>query len=265
MEPTTIDHQWNSMTRSVQCRNDPEASKMRTGIPILCQMGRISDHRSLVGTRGILFEWRWHSWSVQTTSPTMNLLTSETASPLSLTDDMEELDWFFQDIFDQFGNVYCLFDDINRLLDDCPLEFLLFEVQQLISFLRWHWNASHPCLWTMILRPLPYCLFFQNLRPSHARKPTNLPCSIPSTRTTRLLSPLLTLLDYLLHHFFFRTNSSRVTWQSGSCFRRIRYYWHCQSTPTLPRSDLPTNARSCFHCHHYQHWLHPISTCPSAK
>ena len=69
-------------------------------------------------------------------SPTMNSLTPETASTLSLTDNMEELDWYFQDIFDQFGNMYCLFDDINRLLDDCPLEFLLFEVQQLISFLQ---------------------------------------------------------------------------------------------------------------------------------
>ena len=51
----------------------------------------------------------------------MNSLTPETASTLSLMDDMEELDWYFQDIFDQFGNVYCLFDDINHLLNDCPL------------------------------------------------------------------------------------------------------------------------------------------------
>ena len=65
----------------------------------------------------------------------MSSLTPETTSMLLLTDDVEELDWYFQDIFDQFGNVYCLFDDINHLLDDCPLEFLLFEVQQLISFL----------------------------------------------------------------------------------------------------------------------------------
>ena len=53
----------------------------------------------------------------------------------SLTNDTEELDWYFQDMFDQLGKLYCLFDDINRLLVDCPLEFLLFEVQQLISFL----------------------------------------------------------------------------------------------------------------------------------
>ena len=65
----------------------------------------------------------------------MSSLTPETASMLSLTDDVEELDWYFQDIFDQFGNMYCLFDNINRLLNDCPLEFLLFKVQQLISFL----------------------------------------------------------------------------------------------------------------------------------
>ena len=55
---------------------------------------------------------------------------------VSLTDDLEELDWHFEDIFDQFGNVYCLFSDINHLLVDCPLEFLLFEIQQLVSFLR---------------------------------------------------------------------------------------------------------------------------------
>ena len=68
----------------------------------------------------------------------MNSSTLETASMLSLTDDLEELDWYFEDIFDQFGNVYCLFDDINHLLVDCPLEFLLFETQQLVSFLRHH-------------------------------------------------------------------------------------------------------------------------------
>ena len=68
----------------------------------------------------------------------MNLSTPETASMLSLTDDLEELNWYFEDMFDQFGNVYCLFDDINRLLIDCPLEFLLFETQQLVSFLHCH-------------------------------------------------------------------------------------------------------------------------------
>ena len=65
----------------------------------------------------------------------MNLLTRDCFHVI-VTDDMEKLDWYFQDIFDQFGNVYCLFNNINRLLDDCPLEFLLFEVQQLISFLQ---------------------------------------------------------------------------------------------------------------------------------
>ena len=68
----------------------------------------------------------------------MNSSTLETASVLSLTGDLEELNWYFQDMFNQFGNVYCLFDDINRLLVDCPLEFLLFETQQLVSFLRRH-------------------------------------------------------------------------------------------------------------------------------
>ena len=68
----------------------------------------------------------------------MNPSTLKTASMVSLTDDLEELDWHFEDIFDQFGNVYCLFSDINHLLVDCPLEFLLFEIQQLVSFLRRH-------------------------------------------------------------------------------------------------------------------------------
>ena len=67
-----------------------------------------------------------------------NLLTPETASSLSLTDDLEELDWYFQDLFDQFGNIYGLLEDINQLTVDCPLEFLLFEIQQLVSFLRQH-------------------------------------------------------------------------------------------------------------------------------
>ena len=65
-----------------------------------------------------------------------NLLTPKTASSLSLTNDLEELDWYFQDLFDQFGNVYGLLEDINQLMVNCPLEFLLFEIQQLVSFLR---------------------------------------------------------------------------------------------------------------------------------
>ena len=65
-------------------------------------------------------------------------LTPETTSSLSLTNDLEELNWYFQDIFDQFGNVYGLFDDINQLLVDYPLEFLLLEIQQLVSFLQCH-------------------------------------------------------------------------------------------------------------------------------
>ena len=67
-----------------------------------------------------------------------NSLTPETASFLSLTNDLEELDWHFQDLFDQFRNVYGFLDDINQLLVDFPLEFLLFEIQLLVSFLRRH-------------------------------------------------------------------------------------------------------------------------------
>ena len=65
-------------------------------------------------------------------------LTPKTTSSLSLTNDLEELDWYFQDIFDQFRNVYGLFDDINQLLVNYPLEFLLLEIQQLVSFLQRH-------------------------------------------------------------------------------------------------------------------------------
>ena len=195
----------------------------------------------------------------------MNSLTPETASMLSLMDDMEELDWYFQNIFDQFGNVYCLFNNINCLVNDCSIEFLLFEVQQLISFLRQHWNAFHPRLRTTILRPLFYCLFFWNLRPSHTWKPPNLPCSIPSTRTTRLLGSFSTLFGYLLHHLFFRTNPLRITRQPRSCFRRVRYHRHRQSTPTFPHSDPSTNACSHFHYYQYQYRFSSIATCLSAK
>ena len=68
----------------------------------------------------------------------MNPSTPKTAFMVSLVDDLEELDWCFEDIFDQFGIVYCLFSDINHLLVNCPLEFLLFKIQQLVSFLRRH-------------------------------------------------------------------------------------------------------------------------------
>ena len=68
----------------------------------------------------------------------MNPPTPKTASVISLTDDLEELDLHFENIFDQFGNAYCLFDNINCLLANCPLEFLLFKIQQLVSFLRRH-------------------------------------------------------------------------------------------------------------------------------
>ena len=64
--------------------------------------------------------------------------TPKTTFSLSLTNDLEELNWYFQDIFDQFGNVYGLFDDISQLLVDYPLEFLLPEIQQLVSFLQRH-------------------------------------------------------------------------------------------------------------------------------
>ena len=68
----------------------------------------------------------------------MDSSTPDTASLLSLANNLDELDWHFQDLFNQFGNMYSFLDDINRLLVDCPLEFLIFETQQLVLFLRRH-------------------------------------------------------------------------------------------------------------------------------
>ena len=93
----------------------------------------------------------------------MNPSTPKTASMVSLADDLEELDLHFEEIFDQFRNAYCLFDDINRLLTNCPLEFLLFEIQQLVSFLHRHWKCP------------PLALIINNLLPpSPSRIPQNL-------------------------------------------------------------------------------------------
>ena len=82
--------------------------------------------------------------------------TPKTTSSLSLTNDLEELDWHFQDIFDQFRNVYGLFDDINQLLVDYPLEFLLLEIQQLVSFLRRHWTSCLPFALLTTARSTPF-------------------------------------------------------------------------------------------------------------
>ena len=86
----------------------------------------------------------------------MNPSTPKTASMVSLTDDLEELDWCFEDIFDQFGNVYCLFSDINHLLVNYPLEFLLFEIQQLVSFYVDTENACHSHIPSTIVCPISY-------------------------------------------------------------------------------------------------------------
>ena len=68
----------------------------------------------------------------------MNTSSTESTQVPMLHIHLDELDWHFQELFDQFGNIYCCFKDINRLVATCPLEFLLFEIQQLVSFLRRH-------------------------------------------------------------------------------------------------------------------------------
>ena len=114
-----------------------------------------------------------------------SLSTPETASSLSLTNDLEELDWYFQDMFDQFGNVYCFLDDINQLLIDYPLEFLLFEIQQLVSFLRRHWTSCPPFVLLTIARST----------------------LSPSTIPPKLLPPLFTLIaKFLMFDIFYVVN-----------------------------------------------------------
>ena len=68
----------------------------------------------------------------------MNRPSEESTRIPMLEQHLDELDWYFQELFDQFGNVYCCFNDINHLVSTHPLEFLLFEIQQLVSFLRRH-------------------------------------------------------------------------------------------------------------------------------
>ena len=68
----------------------------------------------------------------------MNKPSTESTRAPTLEQHLDELNWHFQELFDQLGNVYCCFDDINCLVSTCPLEFLLFEIQQLVSFLRRH-------------------------------------------------------------------------------------------------------------------------------
>ena len=68
----------------------------------------------------------------------MDSPTPDTASLLSLSANLDELDLYFQVLFDQLGNLYSFFDDINCLLADCPLEFIVFETQHFVSFLQQH-------------------------------------------------------------------------------------------------------------------------------
>ena len=99
---------------------------------------RIPDHWGIVGTWRDIYRRGELAWSVQALTSTMNRESHKTVTCPSLHDCLEELDWHFQDIFDQFRNVYGLLDDINCLIASYPLEFLLFEIQQTVSFLRRH-------------------------------------------------------------------------------------------------------------------------------
>ena len=126
----------SSTKTNVWGKNHPKTLKTRMELPILHQVKRLSNHQGIMGTRGTIYRhWRAPR-SVQASSLTMNRLTPEATSLLLLTNDVEELDWYFQDIFNQFRNLYCFLHNISCLFVDCPLEFLLFETQQLVSFLH---------------------------------------------------------------------------------------------------------------------------------
>ena len=170
----------------------------------------------------------------------MNMSTPETASLLSLMNNVEELDWYFQDMFDQLGNLYCFFNNINHLLVDCPLEFLLFEIQQLVSFLQWwHWHAPYSSLWTKVLCSLTHLLLFRNLCPPHSGGPPNFSCSISFTGSTHFSSSFSTLFNHLFHYFFPWTNSSGIMGQLRLCFCGICHRQY----------HLPTFVQSCRHMH----------------
>ena len=127
----------------------------------------------------------------------MNTSTSNTTSTLSLVDQLEELDWYFQDIFDQFRNMYELFDNINHLVEEYPLEFLLFEIQQLTSFLQRHWNASYQTLPVKIICLLSTCLLLRDIRSPREGWPPNTSCSPPSSKRTSIQCSLSSLSYYL--------------------------------------------------------------------
>lgn len=89
--------------------NHSEPPETRQGIPVLRQMARIPNHWSIVGTGKCVFGQQQTATTVQTTMPTMNNSTHETTSLLSLSNHLEEMDWYFQDLFNQFRNIYCCF------------------------------------------------------------------------------------------------------------------------------------------------------------
>ena len=139
---------------------------------------------------------------------TYNASTSNTASTLSLVDQLEELDWYFQDIFDQFGNMYKLFDNINHLVEEYPLIFLLFEIQQLTSFLQRHWNASYQTLPVKIVCLLSTCLLLRDICSPREGWPPNMSCSPPSSKRTSIHCSLSSL------PVLFGTNTSWTTGHS---------------------------------------------------
>ena len=155
----------------------------------------------------------------------MNPSTPKTASMVSLADDLEELDLHFEEIFDQFGNTYCLFDDINRLLTNCPLEFLLFEIQQLVSFLRRHWKCPPLALIHNDLLPPSPLRIPQNLSPPLFEKINKSHTFVTSCEDSMLLS------------LIFVTTSLTALW--FSCWNKLFKSYEIIATMFSPTSPPP--------------------------
>lgn len=93
--------------------------------------------------------------------------------------------------------MYELFDNINHLVEEYPLEFLLFEIQQLTSFLQQHWNASYQTLPVKIVCLLSTCLLLRDICSPREGWPPNTSCSPPSSKQTSIQCSLSSLSYYL--------------------------------------------------------------------